>query len=186
MNHSESALSLQLVPLLSDGVVRLRRIEPRDAPQLIVNCRDPEAVRWTTVPLDYQAEDAQAFISEFCPQGWVAGSTHTFAIADVPTDSLLGTIDLHQFRATTAEVGINLGPSARGRGMALRAVRLLQDYAFHGLSLEYLYWRAYVPNWASRKLALAAGFSFDATLRGFAEARGVSTDVWMFSLAGSD
>lgn len=177
---------LPVVPLLSDGVVRLRGIELRDAPELIENCRDAEAVRWTTVPLDYRAEDAEKFITEISPQGWAEGSTQTFAIADALTDRLLGTIDLHKFRAATAEVGINLGPASRGSGAALRAVRLIQDYAFQGLSLEYLYWQAHVPNWASRKLAWKAGFSFETELRGFADDRGVSIDVWLLSMAAGE
>ncbi|MDN5667941.1 MAG: GNAT family N-acetyltransferase [Renibacterium salmoninarum] len=179
----QPAVPLPAVPVLSDQTVRLRGIELRDAPELIANCRDPEAVRWTTVPLDYSADDAQQFITEICPQGWRDGSTQTFAIADAGSDRLLGTIDLHQFRAATAELGINVGRAARGSSAALRAVRLIQDYACHGLSLEYLYWQAYVPNWPSRKLAWKAGFRFEAELRGFAAARGVSTDVWLLSWA---
>lgn len=183
---SDPAQPASLIPVLSDGVVRLRGIEHRDARQLIINCRDPEAVRWTTVPLDYSADDAEKFIDEICPRGWADGSVHAFAIVEAASDGLLGTVDLHHFRAGTAEIGINLGPAARGSGAALRAVRLIQDYAFTGLSLEYLYWQAYVPNWASRKLALKAGFRFEAELRGFADARGSSTDVWILSLAAAE
>lgn len=174
------------VPTLSDGVVKLRKLEARDAGQLIENCRDAGAVRWTTVPLNYAAADAQKFIEEIGPQGWADGSTHSFAIADVADDRLLGTIDLHGFRAGTADVGINLGPAARGTGVALRAVELLVDYGFNGLNLDYLYWHAYVPNWGSRKLAWKAGFQFDAQLRGFSDDRGASTDAWLLSLASAE
>lgn len=114
LEPSIAAASLVTVPALTDGVVSLRKIEARDAKQLMENCLDPEAVRWTTVPLNYSAADAQKFIDEICPQGWVNGSTHTFAIADAVDDRLMGTIDLHSFRAATADVGINLGPAARG------------------------------------------------------------------------
>lgn len=186
LEPSIAAASLVTVPALTDGVVSLRKLEARDAEQLRENCLDSEAVRWTTVPLNYSAEDAEKFIGEICPQGWANGSTHTFAIADALDDRLLGTIDLHSFRAATADVGINLGPAARGSGAALRAVELLLDYAFNGLNLSYLYWHAYVPNWGSRKLAWKAGFQFDAQLPGFADVRGVSSDAWLLSLASAD
>ncbi len=54
------------------------------------------------------------------------------------------------------------------------------------LNLRYLYWRAVVPNWASRKLAWKLGFRFDAELRGFLDDRGTAADAWILSLAHGD
>ncbi|HEY8294147.1 MAG TPA: GNAT family protein [Micrococcaceae bacterium] len=175
-----------VVPVLSDGTVRLRALAAGDIEQLVANCLDPDAVRWTTVPLNYTAEDARSFIFEAVPGWWKDGSQQNFAVADARTDRLLGSIGLHAFRASVAEVGVNMGPDSRGTGAAERACRLLLDYAFDQLNLEYLYWRAVVPNWASRKLAWKLGFRFDAELRGFLDDRGTAADAWMLSLARGD
>ncbi len=175
-----------MVPVLRADTVVLRALGRGDADQLVANCLDPAAVQWTTVPLNYSRDDALAFIEDFVPKGWTSGATHTFAVADSRTDALLGTIDLHNFRPGTAEIGINMGPQARGTGAAPAAARLLLDYAFSGLDLQYVYWRALVPNWASRKLAWRLGFRLEAQVRGFSDDRGTPTDAWILSLAASD
>ncbi len=175
-----------VVPVLSDGTVRLRALAEGDIDQLVANCLDPDAVRWTTVPLNYTAEDARSFIFEAVPGWWKDGTQQNFAVADARTDQLLGSIGLHAFRASVAEVGVNMGPDSRGTGAAERACRLLLDHAFDQLNLEYLYWRAVVPNWASRKLAWKLGFRFDGELRGFLDDRGTAADAWMLSLARGD
>jgi RimJ/RimL family protein N-acetyltransferase len=175
-----------VVPTLTDGSVTLRAVSERDIPGLVENCRDPEAVRWTTVPVDYSITDARRFVYETAPAGWRAGSQQYFAVAEAGTDALLGTIGLHAFRAGTAEVGINLGPAARGTGAAEKASRLLIGYAFEQLNLQYLYWQVLLPNWRSRKLAWKLGFRLEAGLRGYAVDRGRAADIWILSLARTD
>lgn len=101
-------------------------------------------------------------------------------------DQLLGTIGLHRFKAGSAEVGVNMGPDSRDGGAAERAARLLVDYAFSQLNLQYLYWQTGVPNWASRKLAWKLGFRHEGTIRGWFAHRGVPTDAWIMSLAAGD
>ena len=181
------ALELEpMVPVLADGTVTLRALKGADLDSLVANCQDPEAVRWTTVPLNYTAADARTFIFDAVPARWKDGTEQNFAVADARTDGLLGSIGLHAFRAGVAEVGINMGPHSRGTGAGERACRLLLDYAFEQLNLRYLYWRAVVPNWASRKLAWKLGFRFDAELRGFLDDRGTAADAWILSLAHDD
>jgi RimJ/RimL family protein N-acetyltransferase len=175
-----------VVPTLTDGSVRLRALAERDVPMLVENCRDPEAVRWTPIPLNYSTADARRFVHQTVPAAWRNRSQQNFAIADTATDALLGTIGLHAFRAGTAEVGINLGPAARGTGVAEQAARLLIGYGFEQLNLTYLYWQALLPNWRSRKLAWKLGFRLEAQLRGFADDRGRPADVWILSLGHAD
>ena len=45
------------------------------------------------------------------------------------------------------------------------AVRLVRDYGFDVLGLSTIRWRAEVGNWASRRVAAAAGFVFDGSVR---------------------
>lgn len=177
---------LPVVPVLSDGTVALRALTLEDADQLVVNCRNTDAVRWTTVPLDYTAQDARRFIEDITVEGWRTGKTLTFAVADAATNRLYGTVDLQCKNPGTAAVGILLGPHARGTGAAERAVRLLIDYAFGQLNLSYLHWSAIVPNWASRKLAWKLGFTLEGTVRGDYNDRGTPADRWILTLAATD
>ena len=71
-----------------------------------------------------------------------------------------------------AEIGFVLHPGARGRSLMSAAVRLVRDYGFDVLGLTTLRWRAKAGNWASRRVAAAAGFVFDGTVRRLLDQRG--------------
>ena len=175
-----------VVPVLSGEKVLLRALTLADAPALVENCRDLEAVRWTTVPLNYSLEHAEYFIKNITVDGWRQGHTLTFAVADAVTDQLLGTVDLQCKNPGVASIGINMGAPARGGGASEAAVRLLLEYAFDQLNLSFVHWHAMVPNWASRKLAWKLGFTFDGELRGAYNDRGTPADSWVLSLAAGD
>ncbi|MBP2411294.1 RimJ/RimL family protein N-acetyltransferase [Arthrobacter stackebrandtii] len=174
------------VPVLAGDRVVLRALSMADAPALVENCRNPEAVRWTAVPLDYSMADADFFINKLTVEGWRTGRTLIFAAARADTDELLGTIDLQCKAPGAAAVGINFGPHARGTGAAEEAVRLLLDYAFDQLNLAWVHWIAMVPNWASRKLAWKLGFHYDGHGRGDYDDRGKPADRWLLSLAAGE
>ena len=174
------------VPVLAGDRVVLRALNMSDAPDLVDNCRHPDAVRWTTVPLDYSMADADLYINKISVEGWRTGRTLTFAAADPDTDELLGTVDLQCNAPGAAAVGINFGPQARGTGAAEEAVRLLLDYAFDQLNLAWVHWIAMVPNWASRKLAWKLGFHYDGQGRGDYNDRGTPADRWLLSLAAGE
>ncbi|MFQ4148469.1 GNAT family protein [Arthrobacter sp. LAPM80] len=175
-----------VVPVLRGPTVVLRAPAMADAGQLVEICRDPESVRWTTIPLDYTMDHAIDFIKNITPKGWRTGETLTFAVAHAETDTLLGTVDLQCPNPGTAAVGINIGAGNRGTGTAEAAARLLLDYAFNQLNLAYVHWHALVPNWGSRKLAWKLGFTFDGQLRGDYNDRGTPADRWVLSLAAGE
>jgi len=175
-----------VVPRLSDGSVVLRGLADADAEQLVLNCVNEDAIRWTTVPLGYTRDHADYFINTITADGWRSGETLSFAVADAATDQLLGTVDLQCKHPGAASIGINFGSHARGTGTAEKAIRLLADYAFNQLNLSYLHWHVLVPNWGSRKLAWKLGFTFDGEIRGDYNDRGTPRDRWILSLAAGD
>lgn len=171
-----------VAPLIEGDTLRLRPLREDDVPALVENCRDEQARRFVPVPLDYTVDDALTFLTSTVTDGWRNGSEHVFAVADADDDALLGTVGLHAFRAVTADVGVNIGPSARGRGVGTEACRLLLDYAVEGLGLRTLYWQAYAGNEPSLALARRLGFTFVAELPDFAALRGEPVDVWLLRL----
>ncbi|GAB3799450.1 GNAT family N-acetyltransferase [Micromonospora zhanjiangensis] len=76
-----------------DGEIRLRRPEDRDIDDLVVGCRDPESIRWTSVPDPYQRGDAEFYVRELAVDTWARGTGAIFAVAD-PEDRYAGTLDL--------------------------------------------------------------------------------------------
>ena len=63
--------------------VTLRAAARRDLPAIVEQCRDPEMVRWTTVPTPpggYQLRDAEEFLA-LTAAGWTTGQRLGWTIA---------------------------------------------------------------------------------------------------------
>ncbi|NKE09730.1 MULTISPECIES: GNAT family N-acetyltransferase [Kocuria] len=175
----------QQPPTLTDGVVTLTQMSESDVEQLVVNCQDPAAVRWTTVPDPYDADAARWYLLEHAPEAWRAGTAFNWAVHD--TDGhLLGTVELGRIRGTSADIGLNFGPHARGTGAALAACRLLMDYAFTTLGFTHLHWIAFDGNWASVKLSWKLGFGQPVFIPGYLEQRGEIRDCWLATIRATD
>jgi RimJ/RimL family protein N-acetyltransferase len=145
-------------------------------------CRDPDSVRYTTVPSPYDEAQAEAFIHGFAPSVWRRGTEAVFAIADAD-DAMVGTMALRlpgdELFTTTGDVGYLVGPWARGRGYASAALRALCDWGFEHLALRRIEWLAYVGNTASRATAERAGFRVEGELRQAMPHRGTFQDAWI-------
>lgn len=175
----------QQPPTLSDGFVTLTEMSESDVDQLVINCQDPTAVRWTTVPTPYDADAARWYLLEHVPQAWREGTALNWAVHDSAGD-LLGTIELCRIRAGAADLGLNFGPHARGTGAAKAACDLLIDYAFNTLGFTHLHWIAFDGNVASLKLAWKLGFREPVFIPGYMEQRGEIRDCWLASLRCTD
>ena len=81
-----------------------------------------------------------------------------------------------------ADIGFGLHPSARGRGVMTRAVRLAARWAFEHGDVAAIHWRADVGNLPSRRVAWASGFSFHGTVPRLLAERGEVVDAWIGSL----
>ena len=155
-----------LVPILGDGVVRLRAHTEADLTGLTSMCQDPEMARWTTVPQPYAPSDARYYFDEVIAPGWLHNNQWSWALeAELDGEPrFAGNIDLRLDGLGGAEVGFATHPDARGLGLMTRALRLVADHALtQGLTV--VRWRALVGNWGSRKIAMRCGFHFEGTLR---------------------
>lgn len=178
-----------VVPVLVDPAagVTLRAHTEADIAGIVEQCRDPESIRWTTIPTPdggYSEKDARAFL-ELVREKWDCGQSYSWAIelADVP---FAGSIDLRPEEGGIAEVGFGLHPAARGRRAMTASLRLVRDYGFDVLGLRAIRWRAAVGNWASRRTASAAGFRFDGTVRLLLNHRGDLLDGWLATITAED
>lgn len=162
--------------------VRLRPLRSDDVPACVRACRDPDSVRFTTVPDPYHEVHAEAFIHSFAPSCWAQGTEAVFAIADAD-DALVGTMTLRlrgdALYTPRGDVGYLMGPWARGRGYASAALRALTDWGFAHLALRRIEWQAYVGNVASRATAERAGFQVEGELRSAMQHRGSFRDTWI-------
>lgn len=183
-----------LVPVLSDGVVTLRALRESDlgtgAPgehSVLAQARDPEMIRWTTVPTPYTDRDARFFLG-LHGQGWLSGGNRGWAVADAATDDFLGSLDLRPRSDDAADVGFGLGSWATGRGVMTRAVLLALGWALDpaGLGVRTVGWQANVGNWRSRRVAWRCGFRGFETVRDLCEQRGRSVDGWIATVRAAE
>jgi RimJ/RimL family protein N-acetyltransferase len=158
---------------LVDGDVTLRTWREDDAAAvfpLISGHRD--ITYWTRIPWPYTWAHAQEHVRN-SRAAWQVGSDAALVIADTASDRMLGSIGLHHINAARDpasalypnEIGYWLAPSARGRGVTTRSVRLVTDWAFDTLKLPRLWLTVIAGNEASEAVALRAGFVLDHTRR---------------------
>ncbi|MBQ1074665.1 GNAT family N-acetyltransferase [Micromonospora sp. C31] len=166
--------------------VRLRPMEEHDLDAIVDTCRDPETIRWTSVPDPYERADAESYLHH--TRGtWAGGSSACFVVADAD-DRYVGTIDLRLSAADPllADVGFMADPRARGRGHLSAALTALGTWGFTTLGLARIEWRANVGNTASRRVAEKAGFTVEGIARGGLTHRDQRVDVWVGALLAAD
>ncbi|MEV4846756.1 GNAT family N-acetyltransferase [Micromonospora matsumotoense] len=175
-----------LFAAVGDTELRLRPMEERDLDGVVTTCRDPDTVRWTSVPHPYQRTDAEGYLG-YGGLAWARGSSACFVLAD-PDDAFAGTVDLrlNPTDPLLAEVGFMTAPHARGRGWMPAALGALTAWGITGLGLARVEWKAHVGNTASRRVAEKAGFTVEGTLRGGVSQRGDRVDAWVGALLAED
>jgi ribosomal-protein-alanine N-acetyltransferase len=179
------------VPVLVDHAVgvTLRPHVAADLPRVVEQCRDPDMVRWTTVPAPeggYDLADAARFL-ELVVAGWRSGEHLAWAVEGHDRPGVFcGSIDLGLHGDGLAEVGFGLHPDARGRHLMSAALRLVRDFAFDVARLRAVRWRAAVGNWGSRRVAAAGGWQHEGVIRASLVHRGEVLDGWVGTLLATD
>lgn len=168
---------------LSDGLVRLRLMAEADVPAVVEVCRDPEIARWTRVPEPYRDADARAWLRQEA-HGRARGELLGLLVVDPDDDRLHGSVGLVRadWEEGRCELGYWVARESRGRGIATRAVRLLSAWAFDNLPVERIEIHAEPENARSRRVAEAAGFSFEGVLRSYFVNKGRRRDAATYSL----
>ena len=178
-------LELDESTVLSGRGVVLRTWLPEDLDELLEACQDPETQAWTTLPSPYRPEHAEQFL-DGCALRWVQGLA-SFAILDAAQTTLLGSIGFVGIpEEGVVEVGYWVAPSARQRGAATAATRVICDWALDVLDFHRVEWQAYVGNEGSRRVADRCGFTFEGMLRGRGFQRGRFRDIWVAGLLKTD
>ncbi len=175
-----SRLALPGEPLV-DAPTALRPWRDTDAPALVRICRDPEIVRWTSVPPNYGDADARTYLLRR-HDAILAGTAAPFAIVSTSTDELVGSISLVRiaWEHRRAEVGYFLAADARGGGHATRAVSLICRWGFASLGIERVDLYAATDNVASQRVAVRSSFDREGVLRSFMRGKGAQLDMVAF------
>jgi len=147
-------------PVLTDGVVTLRRVDPRDAGAVLRACQDPDIAHFTQVPVPYLPEHAEGWTSAQ-EQMWREGTTINFAVTDATTGDYLGVVGVMEADHVAREAGLGYwtAPWGRGRGAPSRGVRLATQWALTEGGLVRLQAEVEDVNIASTRVVEAAGYT---------------------------
>jgi RimJ/RimL family protein N-acetyltransferase len=170
-------------PELATAELRLRRWQPADVDDLVDCCNDPDIRRWLPpIPVPYTRGDAEDFIAG--AQSDDAGLLR-FAVelTDVP---LAGAIGARTVAPGVVQMGYWVAPSARRRGVATGALRLLGRWAAGVDGTARVQVFTDTENVASMCVAEQAGFRHEAVLRNWYDLRGERRDAAMFALLPGD
>lgn len=149
---------------LRDERILLREWRVEDVPAIEAACQDPEISHWIPfVPRPYSRSDAETYVRECLASD---AGRHPFAITDVETGALLGSIDMgvNSF-GYRGHIGYWVVAEARGRGVCSGALRLLADWALEELRLQRLELITDPDNAASQRVAEKVGFRREGVLR---------------------
>ena len=168
---------------LSDGVVRLRLIGDSDLDAIVEAVQDPDIPRFTTVPSPYGPDEARLW-QRTAAAGLRSGSDLATIVVDAETETLLGSVGLHNLdpESGRCSAGYWVAAPARGRGIAARALRLLCGFAFGELGVQRVELWIEPANAPSLRVAEAVGFHREGLLRSFMHVGGERRDMLMYSL----
>lgn len=183
----EGLAELIAIPALSDGTFAVRPWRETDIDIAQAMLADPLIPRYTSIAADQTRDRTAAWVAKHAELA-EADSAYYVAIADAMTDAFLGSSGIERSADDPAigEIGYWLGASARGRGAARSAVRLLVDWGFETMGLARLEITAHPDNEASQRVALACGFQREGVLRSWRPHGDGRDDLVMFSLLPSD
>jgi RimJ/RimL family protein N-acetyltransferase len=159
---------MTFAPILTP-CLRLRNLEPRDAPVFTAYRNDPEVARfqsWTPPYAETQAleliEEMQA--RDLTDEGWTQ-----IAVASLESGTLLGDIGFRRFEPRHAEIGFTLARAHQGKGIMREALEALLGHAFSRLEVHRVIAGTDVRNTASQGLLKRLGFRLE----------GVSVESWL-------
>jgi RimJ/RimL family protein N-acetyltransferase len=171
-------------PPLDDGVVSLRPWRPADAETKAAWGRDAAIVRWSGVPAGFTAAAALAWAAQ-TEQDRRAGRSLALAIADASTDEVLGSCDIRRpdpADPALGEIGYLLSESARGRGVATRAMRLLVAWSFEALGMARVQALVHPDNPSSAAVLDRLGFRREGLLRHYRAGDGGREDRLLYAV----
>jgi RimJ/RimL family protein N-acetyltransferase len=126
-------------------------------------------------------------VQRIVPQGWADGTALTWAVCDSTTSQVLAALALRRSADPDVwDVGFWAVPAARGSGVVTQALGTVCRWAFAELGAVRIQGRAEVGNWASRRVAEKAGFSYEGVLRAGLVHRGRHVDGWLGALLPGD
>jgi RimJ/RimL family protein N-acetyltransferase/ADP-ribose pyrophosphatase YjhB (NUDIX family) len=174
----------QAQPTLTDGVVTLRPWRDDDVDAAVAG-HDQVIADWFGFPEVRPTREEQVEAIARWRQGWAEDrATVNFLVEAEGT--IVGNVEVRTKSDLIGELSWVLYAGHRGRGYAVRAVRVLIDWAFEELGLVRI--EAYVnnDNEASKRVATRSGLHREGIMRGRETLRGERHDTVLYARLRTD
>lgn len=149
------------LPTLSAPGAVLRPLSVADSEALFVAHGDEHVHHFWSSPAHKSIDETRRYIEDTL----ALKGAHAWVITEAG-DEALGRVALFVLRDGVGELGIIMRRDAMGRGLASKALTLVEDYAFKDLDLHRLAADIDPDNSASLSLFLRTGFQREGLLRG--------------------
>ena len=169
-------------PELNRRDVYLRILRPDDAKAWFEYLSDPTAVELTSY--DVRSIDEVRSMIDGYATIQNAGGPARWAIAIRENDALVGTCGFHSWAARDhrAEIGYDVSPAFRGRGIASDAVAATVKSAFATTDLNRIDAFVMAENTASQRVLEKCGFTKEGRLSRYRNCRGTFRDFYIYGL----
>jgi ribosomal-protein-alanine N-acetyltransferase len=176
----------ETLPVLASGRVRLRELQPSDAPSLLDFLTTEEVARFISPP-PTSVEGFERFIA------WThaerrAGRYACFAVVPEGLETAIGIFQIRQLEPGfgTAEWGFAIGSPFWGTGVFMDAAKATVEFAFETIGVTRLEARAAVLNGRGNGALAKVGAVREAVLRKSFLRRGEYLDQALWSIIRED
>lgn len=152
-------------PILTTERLRLRRVEPGDAEDLLTIYGDEETMRYYGQP--YQTLDEVRAYIPLREADYEARRAVRWGIAHRDDDRIIGTCGFHHFDEGyhRAETGYILNRAAWGQGIMAETLTAIFTFGFDEMGLHRIEAIIDIANERSKHVLLRLGFQYEGNLR---------------------
>lgn len=172
-------------PRLTGERVVLEPLGPEHAARIDELVADELVQRFTLVPVPPPEGFGATWVERY-ERGWRDGARAGYAIELDGAFAGLALAPRLDVEGREAELGYVVSPAARGRGVALEALKTLTAWGFDELGLLRLELRIDAANPASKRVAERAGYRLEGVLRSVHHKQGERIDLEIWSRLGDD
>lgn len=147
-------------PILQANGLVLRALTLADTPALFIAHSDPEVQKYRRRPAHKTLAETEDYVKYTIERA----EGRAWAITERAGETL-GRVALRSPHPGVGEIGILLRRDAQRRGLGLKTIKLIEDYAFGPLGMHRLIADIDSENSASLSLFLRAGFEREGLMR---------------------